>query len=159
MPADSKTLAMRMLDKAGVVYRVHSYDAQEALSGVEVAKVLGQDLGQVFKTLVTEGKSGQHYVFMLPAAQNLDLKKAAAVCGEKALQMIPQKALLPLTGYVHGGCSPLGMKKLFPTFIDETVILYETLVFSAGKIGLQLELRLEDLQMVIPLELADLSLS
>ena len=113
---ENKTNAMRLLDRHKTEYRSYSYDNSRALSGIEVATVLGQNPKQVFKTLVTVGKSRQHYVFMIPVAEELDLKKAAAAAGEKSVEMVKSKELLPLTGYVHGGCSPLGMKKQFPTF-------------------------------------------
>lgn len=152
-----KTNAMRMLDAASVAYQVHAYDPEEALSGTEVAAALGQDPDQVFKTLVTVGKSGQHYVFMVPVAAELDLKKAAAAAGEKNIAMIKSRELLPLTGYIHGGCSPLGMKKAFPTFIDETAVLFDTLMCSAGKRGLQVQLTLEGLQAAVCVEVADVA--
>lgn len=152
-----KTNAMRLLDAAGVSYEVHLYDSEEALSGVEVASYLGQDPDFVFKTLVTVGKSGEHFVFMIPVAAELDLKKAARAAGEKNVAMIKSRELLPLTGYIHGGCSPLGMKKQFRTFIDEMAELSETVMCSGGRIGCQIELTLEDLRSVVPIELADLT--
>ncbi|ACV21898.1 Cys-tRNA(Pro) deacylase [Slackia heliotrinireducens] len=152
-----KTNAMRMLDAAKVEYRVEHYDPDLPLSGTEIANLLGQDTDQVFKTLVTVGKSGDHYVFMVPVEAELDLKKAAQVAGEKSIAMIKSKELLPLTGYVHGGCSPLGMKKLFPTFIDETVTLFDVFMCSAGRRGCQIQLTLEDLLKVIPVEVVDVT--
>lgn len=131
-----KTNAMRQLDRKKAAYTVHSYDGG-ALSGTEVASALGQDPGRCFKTLVTVGKTGGHYVFMIPVAAELDLRKAAFAAGEKSVAMLPQKELLPLTGYVHGGCSPIGMKKQFPTFIDETAQLYDEIGVSAGCRGCQ----------------------
>ena len=133
-----KTNAMRQLDRKKIAYRVHSYDGG-ALSGTEVAAALGQDPARCFKTLVTVGKTGGHYVFMIPVAAELDLRKAASAAGEKSVAMLPQKELLPLTGYVHGGCSPVGMKKPFPTVFHETVVLFESICVSAGKIGHQVE--------------------
>ena len=150
-----KTNAMRALGRIKADYAVHSYGSGEAVSGVEVAQMLGQDVRRVFKTLVTEGKSGAHYVFMVPVAEELDLKKAAASVGEKALSMLKSKELLPLTGYVHGGCSPIGMKKPFRTVAHETARDFDTILFSAGKIGLQIEASLETLQRAVPVELAD----
>ena len=150
-----KTNAMRKLDQKKLPYRVHSYEGG-ALSGTEVARVLGQDEGCVFKTLVTVGKSGVHYVFMVPVAQELDLKKAACAVGEKSVAMLPQKDLLPLTGYVHGGCSPIGMKKQFPTVIDATAQNCERIFFSAGKIGLQIETAPQSLAAVVPLRFCDI---
>ena len=149
-----KTNAMRQFDRKKLKYEVHSYGG--VISGVDVAAVLGQKAEQVFKTLVTVGKSGGHYVFMIPVAQELDLKKAAKAVGEKSIAMLPQKELLPLTGYIHGGCSPVGMKKQFPTVIHESAADYETIFFSAGKIGLQLQASLEALKTLIPLTLTSI---
>lgn len=151
---DPKTNAMRALDNAAVPYSHISFECEGAPSGVAVARMLGQDPQEVFKTLVVQGKSGQHYVFMVPVAEELDLKKAAAAVGEKAISMIPQKELLPLTGYVHGGCSPLAQKKQFPTVIDETAQLFDEIMFSGGRIGLQIHMNPEDLAKVIPLQFA-----
>ena len=151
-----KTNAMRQLDRKKIAYRVHSYDGG-ALSGTEVAAALGQDAGRVFKTLVTVAKSGGHYVFMIPVAVSLDLKKAAAAVGEKALSMLPQKELLPLTGYVHGGCSPIGMKKQFPTVLHGSAMQFDTICFSAGRIGLQIEASPAALAAVVPLKTADVT--
>lgn len=131
-----KTNAMRQLDRKKAAYTVHSYDGG-ALSGTEVASALGKDPERCFKTLVTVGKTGGHYVFMIPVAAELDLRKAASAAGEKSVAMLPQKELLPLTGYIHGGCSPIGMKKQFPTFIDETAQLYDEIGVSAGCRGCQ----------------------
>lgn len=131
-----KTNAMRQLDRKKAVYTVYSYDGG-ALSGTEVASALGKEPARCFKTLVTVGKTGGHYVFMIPVAAELDLRKAASAAGEKSVAMLPQKELLPLTGYVHGGCSPIGMKKQFPTFIDETAQLYDEIGVSAGCRGCQ----------------------
>lgn len=131
-----KTNAMRQLDRKKAAYTVHSYDGG-ALSGTEVASALGKDPAHCFKTLVTVGKTGGHYVFMIPVAAELDLRKAASAAGEKSVAMLPQKELLPLTGYIHGGCSPIGMKKQFPTFIDETAQLYDEIGVSAGCRGCQ----------------------
>lgn len=154
---EDKTNAMRLLDAAGVDYRWMTFETgDEAPSGVEVAERLGLDRDQVFKTLVTVGKTGDHYVFMIPVAESLDLKKAAAAVGEKSVAMIKSKELLPLTGYVHGGCSPIGMKKQFVTTIDETAILFDTIFFSAGRIGAQIETSLEGLAKVVDFSLADL---
>ena len=150
-----KTNAMRQLDRKKIAYRVHSYDGG-ALSGTEVAAALGQDAGHVFKTLVTVAKSGGHYVFMIPVAASLDLKKAAAAVGEKALSMLPQKDLLPLTGYVHGGCSPIGMKQQFPTVLHGSAMQFDTICFSAGRIGLQIETAPASLRAVMPYQSADI---
>lgn len=154
---DRKTNAIRELDAAKLPYRARFFESPEALSGVEVARTLGLDADRVFKTLVTRGKSGAHLVFMIPVACELDLKKAAAAAGEKSVAMIKSKELLPLTGYVHGGCSPIGMKKPFPTYIDETAELHDTIYFSGGRIGCQLEMALADLRRLMPIESADLT--
>ena len=140
-----KTNVMRILEKAGTSHRVHYYDPDKGIDGVSVANQLGQDPQAVFKTLVTQGKSRAFYVFVIPVGQTLNLKLAASSCGEKSIEMIPQKILLATTGYIHGGCSPIGMKKAFPTFIDETAQLFGTICVSAGKIGVQIELAPEDL--------------
>ena len=151
--SDYKTNVMRILDKAKVQYKHYSYAETDAISGADVAKVLHQNPEQVFKTLVTTSKSGNHYVFMLPVEKELDLKKAAQAVAEKSVEMLKQKDLLPLTGYVHGGCSPIGMKKFFKTVIDSSAKNFETIIFSAGKIGYQVELSLDDLSKIIKYEL------
>jgi len=133
---EEKTNVMRTLEQKKIPYTAHSYDPEGPIDGVSVA---GQPPEQVFKTLVTKGASGAYYVFDIPVAENLDLKKAAKAVGEKSVAMLPQKELLPLTGYVHGGCSPVGMKKQFPTVFHETAPLYDTVCVSAGKIGHQVE--------------------
>ena len=140
-----KTNVMRILEKEGIAHQVHYYPIDGALDAVSVAGILQQDPDAVFKTLVTQGKSRAFYVFVIPGPQTLNLKRAAAACGEKSIEMIPQKILLPTTGYIHGGCSPIGMKKAFPTFIDETAQLFDTICVSAGKIGAQVELAPDDL--------------
>lgn len=137
---EEKTNVMRTLEQKKIPYTAHSYDPEGGIDGVSVAQTLGQPPEQVFKTLVTKGASGAYYVFDIPVAENLDLKKAAKAVGEKSVAMLPQKELLPLTGYVHGGCSPIGMKKALPTFIDETAQLFDAICVSAGKIGAQVEL-------------------
>lgn len=154
-----KTNAMRILDAAKLPYSSYTFATDEALSGVEVARILDIDPDRMFKTLVTIGKSKEHYVFMIPVAEELDLKKAAAAVGEKSIAMIKSKELLGLTGYVHGGCSPLGMKKFFTTIIDETAELYNRIVFSAGKIGMQIDMAPEDLAQAIKLSQADLTVT
>ena len=155
MKKNEKTNVMRLLDQKRIVYESHFYT--NAISGLEVAAVLGQDPQQVFKTLVTIGKSGQHYVFVVPVEKEIDIKKAAEVVGEKKIEMIREKELLPLTGYVHGGCSPVGMKKLFPTVIDSCSEQQKTIMVSGGKIGCQVELTLQELKKVIPFQTADVS--
>ncbi|MBR2589989.1 MAG: aminoacyl-tRNA deacylase [Clostridia bacterium] len=143
------TNVMRIAAAAGVTYRDYAYD-NLILNAEEVAAALGQEVGRVFKTLVTVAKSGKYYVFMVPAAAALDLKKAAKAAGEKSVEMIPQKQLFPLTGYVHGGCPPIGMKRQFATYIDSSAAAYETIFFSAGKVGRQIEMSLSDLQKIYP---------
>lgn len=138
-PKDDKTNVMRLLDQHGVPYTPHFYDPDGPIDGLSVARAVGADPEAVFKTLVTRGASGGYYVFDIPVGDSLDLKKAARAVGEKSIAMLPQKELLPLTGYVHGGCSPVGMKKPFPTVFHETVILFDTIYVSAGKIGAQVE--------------------
>ena len=151
-----KTNAMRQLDRKKAAYTVHSYDGG-ALSGTEVAAALGQDPAHCFKTLVTVGKTGGHYVFMIPVAAELDLRKAASAAGEKSVAMLPQKELLPLTGYVHGGCSPVGMKKPFPTWIDETALLTDAFFCSAGRLGAQIGIDPDALAGYIGAQFADLT--
>ena len=146
---ENKTNVMRILDKAKIEYKTYYYDPQKAVSGSDVARVLNQNPKQVFKTLVTVAKSKKNYVFMLPVDDELDLKKCAIAVNEKNIEMIPQKELLPLTGYIHGGCSPIGQKKQFETVIDATAQNFETIIFSAGKIGYQVETSLENLKKVL----------
>lgn len=154
---EEKTNVMRLLDQKKIPYQSHTYAAAGALSGTEVAAVLGQNPDHVFKTLVTVAKSGQHYVFVIPVAEELDLKKAAKAVGEKSVDMLKAKELLPLTGYVHGGCSPVGMKKFFKTTIHESVLNCATFCFSAGKIGYQVELEPARLGKIIPYQTADVT--
>jgi len=151
-----KTNVMRILDQQRVEYRSHYYGDTDAVSGAEVAAVLGQDPSRVFKTLVTVGRSGQHYVFVIPVLRELELKLAAAAAGEKSIEMVKSRELLPLTGYIHGGCSPVGMKKRFPTFVEQSAAELETVTLSAGKIGWQVELTPEALGKVIPFRYAAL---
>ena len=164
MKKNEKTNVMRVLEKKEVPYEAHAYAPEgmdvsdvAALSGEEIAERLDEPVERVFKTLVTRGKSGQYYVFVVPVAEELDLKKAAKAAGEKSISMIAQKELLPLTGYVHGGCSPVGMKKQFPTFVHGTAENYETFYVSAGKVGVQVELAAENLGKVIRLKFADVT--
>ena len=154
---EEKTNVMRILEQKKVPYQAHFYGGTQAVSGTEVAAILGENPAQVFKTLVTVGKTGQHYVFVIPVEKELDLKKGAKAVGEKSIAMIKEKELLPLTGYVHGGCSPIGMKKFFRTTIDETVSGWDSFLFSAGKIGYQIEMSPEDLRKVIVYQTADLT--
>ena len=155
--AEKKTNAMRELERAGQSYEAHSFECPEAISGVEVARVLNEDPDCVFKTLVTVGKSGDHYVFMIPVAMELDLKKAAAAVGEKSVHMVKSKELLGLTGYVHGGCSPVGMKKQFPTVFHETAESLSQVAVSAGKIGYQVVCDPKDLMALLRAGTADLT--
>lgn len=154
---EEKTNVCRLLEQKKIPYKSHTYANAGAISGVEVAAILGQNPDKVFKTLVTVGKSGQNYVFVIPVAKELDLKKAAKAVGEKSVEMLKSRDLLPLTGYVHGGCSPIGMKKFFKTTIDESVRSCDTFCFSAGKIGYQVELTPENLSKIIRYQTADLT--
>ena len=156
MKNEEKTNVMRILDGKKIPYESHSYEPDATMSGEEIASILGEDASKVFKTLVTQGKSGAYYVFVVPVAEELDLKKAAKAAGEKAISMIKQKELLPLTGYVHGGCSPVGMKKAFPTFIHESVKQIDKIFVSAGRVGFQIELSPEDLISLVGCKIADI---
>ncbi len=153
-----KTNAMRILDKHNIEYKTYEYDNSSAVSGTEVAKILNQNPDYVFKTLVTVAKSKTHYVFLVPVAAELDLKKAASSVGEKSVEMLKQKDLFGLTGYVHGGCSPLGMKKFFTTVIDISAQNQPMIIFSAGKIGCQIQTTLSDLAKALPFTLSDITL-
>ena len=142
----TKTNAMRLLEAAGITFNTREYDVSDGeISGTAVAAKLGQEPERVFKTLVTEGKNTGLNVFVIPVNAELDLKKAATTAGDKCIEMIKSRELLPKTGYIHGGCSPVGMKKLYPTFIDETAQLFDTILVSGGKIGLQVEVAPHDL--------------
>lgn len=156
MKKQEKTNVMRILDQKKIPYESYTYDTTEAISGMEVATVLHQNPKQVFKTLVTVGASKKNYVFVVPVCGELNLKKAAKAVGEKKIEMIKSKELLPLTGYVHGGCSPIGMKKLFTTVIHESAKECDTIIFSGGRIGYQVEVTVEDLKKVIPVTLQDI---
>lgn len=153
---DDKTNVMRVLDQKKADYRHFSYDNMTANAN-EVAKGLGANPQYLYKTLVTVGKSGEHYVFMVPAENELDLKKAAKAVGEKSIEMLPQKELLPLTGYVHGGCSPIGMKKQFKTTIHSNAKNADSIFFSAGRIGRQVQLSPSQLERIIPLNYSDIT--
>ncbi len=148
MKKEEKTNVCRVLDAKKISYTLHTYEPDASMSGEEIAGILGENPEKVFKTLVTQGKSGAFYVFVVPVKEELDLKKAAKVAGEKSVSMIKQKELLPLTGYVHGGCSPIGMKKQFATYIHKTAVQYEHIYVSAGKVGFQIELSPKDLMNV-----------
>lgn len=153
---DMKTNVMRLLDQAGIQYNHYCYVDTDAISGVEVAAAMNQPEERVFKTLVTVAASKQYYVFVIPVAEELNLKKAASAVGEKSIEMLKQKDLLPLTGYIHGGCSPIGMKKQFKTTIHESAANYETIIFSAGKIGYQVEVAPADLKNIVDYQLKDI---
>lgn len=157
--ADGKTNAMRILEQKGMAYTAHTYPhGKEAVDGESVAKLTGQDPARVFKTLVTKGHSGQHYVFVVPVEEELHLKKAAAAVGEKSVSMVAVKDLLPLTGYVRGGCSPVGMKKPFPTVLAMQAREQTAILVSGGKIGIQIELAPRDLLAAIGGKLADITI-
>lgn len=153
---EEKTNVMRVLDAKKISYKSHAYEPDATMSGEEIAGILGEDPAKVFKTLVTQAKSGAYYVFVVPVEAELDLKKAAKASGEKSVSMIKQKELLPLTGYVHGGCSPIGMKKQFPTFIHETALSFDNVFVSAGKVGAQIELAPSDLISVAGCKVCDI---
>ena len=152
-----KTNAVRIIERLKLDHKTHTYDSSRAASGVEVAAMLGQDVNKVFKTLVATGKSGKHYVFVIPVAKELDLKKAAKAVGEKSVEMLKQKFLLELTGYVHGACSPIGMKKFFTTRLDASALNCQTIIFSGGRIGLHLEMSPGDLAKAVKYETAELT--
>lgn len=140
-----KTNAMRILDKKKISYEVIQYGCQEFIDGIHTAEVTGVPAGQSFKTLVLQGKSRQYYVFVLPVGQEVQLKAAAKLAGEKSVEMIPVKEITPVTGYVRGGCSPLGMKKQYPVFLHEAALQYEKIYISGGRIGTTLCLARQDL--------------
>ena len=157
MKKDDKTNAMRLLEQKKIQYTAHNYTNTDAIAGLEVAAALNENPDAVFKTLVTVGKSGEHYVFMVPVNKELNLKKAASCVGEKKIEMIKSKELLDLTGYIHGGCSPIGMKKFFKTVVDISAEGQEEMFFSGGKIGLQVEIKFSDLKKIIRYTLADIT--
>lgn len=146
MTKETKTNAMRILDSAGISYTVHTYDAQDGhIDGVSVALKCNEDPEQVFKTLVTKGNDNNFYVFVIPVEEELDLKACAKAAGVKNVEMIHVKDLLKTTGYIRGGCSPVGMKKKYTTIFDETIVLFDTILVSGGKIGTQIEVAPDDL--------------
>ncbi len=147
--AEIKTNAMRILDRAKIPYQHYTYDPGDQIDGISVAAKMGQPLERVYKTLVTVGKSGGHFVFVIPVAAELDLKKAAKAVGEKSVQMIHVKEINKVTGYIRGGCSPIGMKKQFPTVLSESARALPSIIFSGGKIGFQVELAPDDLLKLI----------
>jgi len=151
-----KTNVMRILDQKKIEYKSYDYKEYGVLSGIEVASVLNQNPNKVFKTLVTVSNTKRYYVFDIPVNKELDLKKAASCVNEKSIEMVKSKDLLSLTGYVHGGCSMIGMKKQFKTVIDKSALNYDKIIFSAGRIGYQVELSLLDLKKVIDYEIYDI---
>lgn len=152
----TKTNVMRILTQLKIPYTIHQYLGDDVHSGADVAEKMGVSPTQMFKTLVTQAKSGEHYVFMVPVQFELDLKKAAQAVDEKSVAMIKEKELFPLTGYVHGGCSPLGMKKEFQTVLDESALEYSSILFSAGKKGYSVQLAPDILENILPLKIADI---
>lgn len=154
---DEKTNVMRILDQKKIQYEHYNYVNSGVISGIDVANALKQNPAQVFKTLITRGKTGTNYVFVIPCDKELDLKKAAKASGEKSIEMIKSKELLPLTGYIHGGCSPIGMKKTFTTFIDNSAENFDTIIYSAGKVGYQVETSLDDLYKIVRFALVHLT--
>lgn len=154
---DEKTNVMRILDQKKVKYNSYNYLKTGAISGMEVVKALNENPNLTFKTLVTVGKTNNHYVFLVPVNKELDLKKAAKAVNEKNIEMVKSKELLALTGYIHGGCSPVGMKKSFKTVIDSSAKNYDKLIFSGGKIGYQVETTLDELKKVINFDLKDIT--
>lgn len=151
-----KTNAMRILDKEKIPYKEYNYADSGAVSGTEVVEVMGIDPAQLFKTLVAVGKSGDHYVFLVPVDASLDVKKAKALVGEKTMEMEKSKNLMGLVGYEHGGCSPIGMKKKFKTYINQSAENFESIMFNAGKIGYMVEVELACLRKVLDFNLADI---
>lgn len=158
---EEKTNVMRILEQHGIAYTAHTYPHQEgvAVDGVTVARSLGQDPECVFKTLVARGASKGIYVFVIPVGDNLDLKKAARAVGEKSVEMIPVKEINALTGYVRGGCSPVGMRKQYPTVFHETAEIIDTMMVSAGRIGYQVELVPAELAELVGAQLADITVA
>ena len=151
-----KTNAMRLLDQKKIEYEVKEIEDAEGLSGSQMALKAGENPEEVYKTLVTVGAKGAHYVFVVPVEKELDLKKAAKTVGEKSISMIHQKELLPLTGYIHGGCSPVGMKKFFRTVFDKSALSHERIYFSGGKVGVQVRIRTVDISKAIKCEFEDI---
>ena len=154
---ERKTNVMRLLEAQKIEYIVREYEPDPHMTGLEIANLLGLDADAVFKTLVTfSEKAHEHFVFVIPVGAELDLKKAARAAGVKDIEMIRQKELLPLTGYVHGGCSPIGMKRTFRTYVDETAQLFDRIAFSGGRVGMQVETSFDDFSRAVEFELCDL---
>ncbi|KZN95094.1 Cys-tRNA(Pro) deacylase [Aeribacillus pallidus] len=155
---NTKTNAMRILDKEKIQYNVITYDVQKGkVDGISVAQMIGRSPESVYKTLVAKSSAGNIYVFVIPVEAELDLKKAAKITGEKKIEMLPVKDLQKWTGYIRGGCSPIGMKKHYPTIIDSTALEHEHIIVSGGKIGVQMELGVKDLQQVTEAKLEDVA--
>ena len=155
-----KTNAIRLLQSHNIAFSAHEYSVEDGLlDAVSVARKLGEEPEKVFKTLVATSGKGFYFVFIIPGPDSLDLKKAARAAGKKSMEMLPLKQLFPLTGYQHGGCSPIGMKKLFPTFLDETAMLYDTICVSGGAIGLNLEIQPDVLLDFVNAQYAPLTVS
>jgi len=157
MAKEEKTNVMRVLTQKKVEYVGHTYEQDASLTGAEIAAKMGENPDAVFKTLVTQGKTKNYYVFVIPVEKELDLKKAAKAVGEKSIEMLPLKELLPLTGYVHGGCSPIGMKKFFTTTFDESLNKLDKVYFSGGKVGFQVEVAVKDIEKVIGYNTAEVT--
>jgi Cys-tRNA(Pro)/Cys-tRNA(Cys) deacylase len=157
MAKDTKTNAMRILEQKKIPFRVNLYECDEFIDGIHVADQLGQEYESSFKTLVAVGKSGGHYVFVLPIAEELDLKKAAKSVGEKSVELIQVKEIFGLTGYIRGGCTPIGMKKQFPTVIDETALLFDEIIISGGRLGAQIMIAPEELERAIFCKFEDIT--
>ncbi len=156
--ATVKTNAMRLIEISGTPYHAYEYDISDGLiDALSIAAKIGRSPDEVFKTLVAQAPGHEYFVFVVPASAELELKKAARAANRKSIELIPQKQLLPLTGYIHGGCSPVGMKKSFPTFIDESAILFDTICVSGGRVGLNLALVPESLAALTGAEFADLT--
>lgn len=153
---DIKTNAMRILDKNKIPYQVNTYECEEFIDGVHVADMMGQSYDQSFKTLVTVGKSGEHYVFALPIDRELDLKKAARAVGEKSVEMIHVKDINQITGYIRGGCTPIGMKKNYVTVLHNSILALDAVIISGGRIGSQIQLKPDDLIRVINAKVEDI---
>ena len=153
----AKTNALRIVESAGISFKAYEYDISDGMiDAVSIARKIGRETGGVFKTLVTEDPHHEYFVFVVPSDCELDLKKAARLSGKKSIDLIPSRQLLPLTGYVHGGCSPVGMKKLFPTFIDETAVLYDEICVSGGRVGLNIAVNPEALAELVKAQFADI---
>ncbi len=150
-----KTNVMRVLDAHKIFYKHFEYQPNPTMTGADIARAQNQNPDMVFKTLLTMARPGRYYVFLVPVAHELSLKRAAVAVNEKALNMVHQRDLLQICGYVHGGCSPVGMKKQFPTVVDESALNFAEIIISAGRPGHQIQLSLSDVQKIVPLSFAD----